>query len=207
MTAADIPGSRARSRERRRYSAIAMVLHWAIAALILTNIAIAWQFRPTMSLHQFNLFQLHKSVGITVLLLSVLRLVWRLMNPPPPYPPTMKPWERSLAHAVHGAFYVIMIGMPLTGWAMVSTAALDLPTLLYKTVPWPHIGPLHSLPPGPKHAANAVAQTSHVWLGYLAYALIVLHVAAALKHQLVDRDGVLWRMLPLGHPPETMETP
>lgn len=186
----------------RRYSAVAMTLHWIIAALIFTNILIAWQFRPALDLRQFNLLQLHKSVGITVLLLSVLRLAWRLVNPPPPYQESMTPLEKAAARAVHWGFYVIMIGMPLSGWAIVSTSRLDLPTLLYKTVPWPHIWPLHQLPAAQKHLANRVSDTTHVTLSYIAYALIVLHVAAALKHQFFDRDGVLWRMLPIGRPME-----
>ncbi|MFA6605555.1 MAG: cytochrome b/b6 domain-containing protein [Sphingomonas sp.] len=130
---------------RTRYSAIAILLHWAIAALILANLLLGWRMGYLKGLAQFDMFQLHKSIGITVLLLSVARLGWRMLNPPPPLLISMKTWERRAAGTTHWLFYGLMIGMPLTGWAMVSVSAYNIPTLLWKTVPWPHIGFLHTL--------------------------------------------------------------
>jgi cytochrome b561 len=146
---------------------------------------------------QFNLFQLHKSVGITVLVLSLLRLAWRLSHRAPPLPTTMRAWERGLAHATHVALYVIMISMPITGWIVVSTSSLNIPTLLFHTIPWPHFPLVHALSAPAKLAVNGAFDWSHVILAWGAILLIALHVAGALKHALVERDGVAWRMLPL----------
>jgi len=185
------------ARQISRYSALAITLHWLIAALILTNIGLAWTFKNTpQGLAWFKLIQLHKSVGITVLLLSVLRLAWRLVNPPPPQPPTLEPWERLASQIVHWGFYVIMIAMPLTGWVMVSASARNLPTVLYGLAPWPHISFIHTLAPGARKAWSHWSETGHGLLAWLAYALIALHVSAALKHWLIDRDAVIGRMIP-----------
>jgi polyisoprenoid-binding protein YceI/cytochrome b561 len=144
----------------------------------------------------FALTQLHKSVGITILLLSLVRLGWRLANPPPPEPAGLAGWEQGLSKVVHIGLYVIMIGMPITGWIMVSASRIDIPTLLYGAVPWPHL-PVAHLAPAAKAAWRDLGQESHEWLSFGAYALIVLHVAGALKHQLFDRNTpVLARMAP-----------
>ena len=82
----------------------------------------------------FAVTQLHKSIGITILLLSLIRLGWRLTNPPPPEPPTLAPWERMLSQVVHWGFYFVMIAMPLTGWLMVSASKTAIPTVLFWTV-------------------------------------------------------------------------
>jgi cytochrome b561 len=174
-----------------------MGLHWLIAALILTNIGLAWTFTNTpQGLLWFKLIQLHKSIGITVLLLSVLRLGWRLINPPPPEPETLKPWERIASQVVHWGFYVIMIGLPLSGWVMVSASLKGLPTLLYGLVPWPHIGAIHSLPADARKTWGHWGGNVHGLLAWLTYALVVLHVGAAMKHWLIDRDSVIGRMVP-----------
>ncbi len=186
-----------RSLPLTRYSAVAIGLHWLIAVLILTNIGLAWTFNNTpQGLFWFKLIQLHKSVGITVLLLSVLRLAWRLTNPPPPEPATLKRWERIASQVVHWGFYVVMIGLPITGWIMVSASTKGLPTLLYGTIPWPHIGPIHDLPIPARKVWDKVGETGHGLLAKLAYVLIVLHAGAAMKHWLIDRDSVIGRMIP-----------
>jgi cytochrome b561 len=181
-----------------RYSAVAIVLHWLIAALILTNIGLAWYFDDLTGLARVAPTQLHKSIGITVLLLSVLRLGWRLVSRPPPSPAGTAPWERLLAGAVHGLFYVVMLGLPLTGWAMVSASPLIhvFPIKLYDVVPWPAIGPLTSLPHDQMKSAHKALALSHGLLGKLTYGLIVLHVGAALMHQFVRRDVIVSRMIP-----------
>lgn len=174
-----------------------MGLHWLIALLILGNIALAWTFKNTpQGLVWFKLIQLHKSIGITVLLLSLARLAWRLANPPPPLPASLKAWEKTASQAVHWGFYLIMIGLPLTGWIMVSASMRSLPTVLYGVVPWPHIGFIHALAPDLRKVWSHWGETGHGLLAWLAYALIVLHIGAALKHAFVDRDPVLGRMVP-----------
>jgi len=180
----------------RRYSAGAVVLHWIIAALILANLGVGWRMVFLKGLGQFDLFQLHKSIGITVLLLSFARLGWRLVIPPPALPEGMRPLDRLLARAVHWAFYGIMIGMPLTGWIIVSVSPLNIPTLLWHAVPWPHLPWLHELPMTDRKAVGTVTGSVHMYLAVSLIALIVLHVGAALKHQWIDRDGLLGRMVP-----------
>jgi cytochrome b561 len=185
------------ARPLSRYSSVAIGLHWVIALLILGNIALAWTFQNTpQGLLWFNLIQLHKSIGITVLLLSVLRLIWRLTNPPPPEPATLKRWELVASQVVHWGFYVIMIGLPLSGWVLVSASTKGLPTLLYGAIPWPHIAPIHALPMEARKAWSGGAAKTHELLAWLAYLLVVLHVGAAMKHWLIDRDSVIGRMIP-----------
>ena len=183
-------------RERTRYSNVAMTLHWVIALSILINLGLGWRMGFLTGMAQFTMFQLHKSVGITVLVLSVARLVWRLTHRPPVLPTTMMTWERHAASITHSAFYVMMIGMPLTGWAMVSVSAWNIPTLLWSYIPLPHIGVLHALAPAQKASVEAVSGTAHLALAIGGVTLIALHVAAALKHQFIVGDGVLGRMLP-----------
>ena len=107
-----------------RYNTVAMSLHWLIAALIIGNIGLAWYFNTLHGVAAVPPLQLHKSIGITVLILSVVRLVWRFAAPPPPLPATVTGWERWAAHAVYVLFYVIMLGLPLTGWATASASRL-----------------------------------------------------------------------------------
>lgn len=180
-----------------RYGGVAIAFHWTVAALILGNLALGlWQDRLE-GLERYEIIQVHKSIGITVLVLSVLRLAWRLGHRPPPLPGDHGAAARRLAHAVHWAFYALIIALPLTGWLMVSASPLNIPTLLYGWVPWPHMPGVAGLDPAARLAVAGRANTAHELLTYVAYLLIALHVAAALKHQFVDRDGVLWRMAPL----------
>jgi len=184
-----------------RYSTVAIVLHWLIALLILANIGLALTFQNIpKGLLEFKLIQLHKSFGMTVLLLSVLRLAWRLFNPPPPEP-AMPKWQLVVSQIVHWGFYVIMIGMPLSGWIMVSASTYNLPTLLYGAIPWPHIAAVHNLPMASRKAVDDAMGLTHLTLAWIAYGLILLHVAAALKHQFFDRDNLLFRMAPIGLAP------
>jgi cytochrome b561 len=181
-----------------RYNGVAMSLHWAIAALLIANIGLAWYFNTLPRAAQIAPIQLHKSFGITILVLSLARLAWRLVSPPPALPASVVGWERWAAGTVYVLFYVVMIGMPLSGWAMVSASSLihAFPIKLYGLIPWPAVGPLTSLPKAQMHAAHAAFWTTHQLLAKLAYALIVLHVGAALRHQFIRRDEVAARMIP-----------
>ena len=185
------------SRSSDRYTGVAVALHWLIAVSILFQIMLGWRMDDHgNSAVTFLVFQLHKSIGITILLLSLARLGWRLANPPPPLPAQLKPWERWLAHATHLGFYAIMIGLPLTGWLLVSASKTNIPTLLYGVLPWPHIPGVAELAPPAKLVWHKVGELGHGLLAKLTYLLLALHVAGALKHQLVDRDGTLARMIP-----------
>lgn len=179
-----------------RYSAIALFFHWTIAILILLNLLVGWRMGLMHGLTKFQIFQVHKSFGVTVLLLSVARLVWCLTHRPPPLPRSLHPAEAFAAHATHWLFYGFMILMPLSGWILVSTSAENIPTLLYHFVPWPHFPGIHSLPLPRRHEVGALADGTHYWLAWSAVALIVLHVGGALKHQFDRGTPVLPRMLP-----------
>ena len=198
MTAAvrDPAASHAR-REDAGYSAGAITLHWLIAALILTNIGLAWYFLSLPHALRSPPTQLHKSIGLTILMLSVIRVGWRLTHKPPPLPATMPTWERLAAQTLHTLFYVFILAMPLSGWALVSASPLIKvhPTVLYGLAPFPAF-PYPGLDSDALHTARELAGDTHETLAFLAYAMITLHVSAALKHQFVDRDEVLGRMLP-----------
>lgn len=193
------------SERPARYAVGAIALHWTIAALIVLQVVLAGRMEGRTP-EAFAVFQLHKSVGITVLLLSLARLAWRLMHPPPPEPADLAPWERRLAAAVHWAFYGVMILMPLSGWVMVSTSRIAVPTLLFGAIPWPHLPGLSELAPAAKAMWNSVAKDAHHLIIKGAYVLFGLHVAGALKHQLIDRGSpVLARMAPGAHPGRWLE--
>jgi cytochrome b561/polyisoprenoid-binding protein YceI len=175
---------------------VAILLHWAIAAAIVFQIVLGLRMGRETGATQFAIFQLHKSVGITVLLLSLVRAAWRLTHRPPPLPAHMPVWEKIAAKATHGAFYAIMLGLPLTGWALVSASPTQIPTLLFHTIPWPHLPVLPHLPLAAKKVWSADLGVSHSLLAWLTCGLLALHVAAALKHQLIDKDKVMGEMLP-----------
>jgi len=182
---------------QNRYTLVAITLHWLIALGIIGMIALGWIMGDIEDrAQQYALIQLHKSFGITILLLSVARLVWRLMNPPPPEPP-MPAWQILTANAVHVAFYALIIIMPLTGWIMVSASPTGIPTKLFQTIPWPHLPFLSSMSHDAKEAFHGPIEFVHSKLAWVIIVLIVVHVAAALKHQFIDRDNVLHRMIPL----------
>jgi cytochrome b561/polyisoprenoid-binding protein YceI len=195
------------------YSAVAKALHWLIAAFILAQIPLglimtemqeanlaaagAHQASPYPVLQVFNLYQLHKSMGVTVLGLVLLRLLWRFASPPPSLPASM-PWlEREGAKAAHLLLYALMFALPLTGWALVSVETrTPIPTILYRTVPWPHIPFLATLPKDEKNTLHALFDSAHSILGWILLAAVVIHVVAALRHGLILKDGVMSRMLP-----------
>lgn len=187
---------------RTRYTTVAIVIHWLIAAAIIFQIILGWRMGdgPKGSPTAFALFQLHKSIGITILLLSLLRLAWRLVNPAPLAPDDQPRWERVAAKVVHVGFYVILIGLPLTGWIVVSASRITIPTLLYGLVPWPHIPGLPELAAGPKHAWSEAGKFAHEALVKVTYLLLALHLGAVAKHQILDRDEVLARMAPGARP-------
>ncbi|WP_253343822.1 YceI family protein [Sphingobium sp. OAS761] len=173
----------------QRYSLSAIILHWAIAALLAFQIAVGWALEH-LGARGFSLFQLHKSVGISILALTLLRIAIRYWKPRPPK--SEKGWQAMLASTVHFGLYLFMIGAPLTGWALVSTAKVKVPTLIFGVLPLPHL----PLPAG----AHDLAQGSHGLLAWIGIALFLLHVAGALRHHLLIGDGLIWRMVPARSP-------
>lgn len=179
-----------------RYSRGAMLLHWLIAACFAFQIGLGWRMHDPRGPQTFAIFQLHKSIGITILLLTLVRIAWRLTHRPPPFPPAMARWEKALAHAVHIAFYVVLLAMPLSGWLIVSASPIGVPTMLFGAIPWLHIPGISALAPVAKKSAETIGSNAHSILALGSMLLIALHVLGALKHQLIERRDELARMLP-----------
>jgi len=173
-----------------RYTRPAIILHWLIALLILCGFCVGLymtglKFSPT----KLSLYSYHKWIGVSVFTLAVLRALWRLTHTPPALPATMPDWQRAFAGALHLLLYVLILVIPLTGWLYSSAAgvptvpfgisALQLPDLLDRN----------------KEMADSL-RFLHMTLNYTLATLVALHVAAAFKHQFIDKDGLLSRMNP-----------
>ena len=190
-----MPGA---SPQNARYNVVAMGLHWAVAALIIGNIGVAWYFGALPRLEQIPSIQIHKSIGITVLILSVIRLAWRFTARPPAEPPSLRGWERLASNLTYVLFYLLMIGLPLTGWIYVTASGLITvyPVTLFGLVTMPTLTAITSLPHDQMEQVKTGFQAAHQLLAKVAYVLIALHVAAALRHWIILRDGIAQRMIP-----------
>lgn len=176
-----------------RYNAVAVFLHWTIALLIIGMIIVGLTMGDYPIKYKFLAYNLHKSFGITILVLSLFRLYWRLTHRVPPLPAPMPAWERLAAHASHYAFYFLIIAMPLSGWIMVSADA-KFPTVFFTLFEVPQF----PLPAAyDTHATHEQFEGLHYWLAMGTLGLLAIHIAAALRHHFVDHDSVLRRMLPL----------
>ena len=171
-----------------RWGAAAQFLHWLIVVLIITQVILALT-ASSMPLGMAKLATLarHKSVGITILMLAIVRLAWRLMNPAPDLPPTLKPCERFLAHFTHVVLYFLIFAMPLSGWIMSSARGFP--------VSWFNRFQLPDLVAKSRPLYEAMQET-HETLAWTLAAVATLHLLAALKHHFVLKDTVLRRMLP-----------
>ena len=179
-----------------RYTLVAIVLHWvmALGVLALAGIGLAMTHRKLDPLSLFQLYQLHKSIGITILLAAIFRLIWRLINRPPALPASMTRLARRAAEGSHFLLYFFLIALPLTGWALVSASVLDIPTVLYGIVPWPHLPILSTL--GNKKPVEDALKLIHGLGAWALIALIGAHSGAALYHHFIAKDDVLRRILP-----------
>jgi cytochrome b561 len=179
-----------------RYTRTAVALHWLLAAVIVANVALALSVDYWSDAWTRPVIDTHKSLGITALGLVILRLLWRATHPAPPLPATYKRWERLAAALGHGLLYALMFALPLSGWLHDSAwkDAATHPMQLFGLVPWPRIGVVQAMAPGPKEALHTLFGNVHEALGYALYMLLALHVGAALKHQWIDREAELQRM-------------
>ena len=166
------------------YNRVARMLHWTIGTLIILNIAGGLLHEPLEDVVQ--LMPLHKSIGFLVLLLSLVRLGWRLTHPAPPLPDSMPRWEKAAAHGLHWIFYALMIALPLTGWAFSSAGKYPLSFFGLFDIPKLAVEKGSGLAEGTHNA--------HVVFGYLWAGLLFVHVGAALRHQFILKDGVMRRM-------------
>ena len=177
------------ARPSPRYNTVAILLHWVIAALLLFMIWLGWNMDDNEAR-----FQLHKSLGIAILVLTVARIAWRRMNPPPPLPEDMTAWEKRLSHGVHSAFYALMLALPLLGWLVVSTSKFQVPTVLFGSLSWPHLPFTEGLRGGAVHGVAEFLHSKGAWALIL---LLGLHVAGAIKHEIAAEEGVFKRMIPM----------
>ena len=167
------------------FSPTARMLHWLMAVLIVTMLFVGIGMVSTVSGWHNWLFRIHRPLGIAILLLAVVRLVVRLRRPPPPLPADLPAPQKLVAHASHWLLYALMIALPLIGWAMLSAGGY--PVMLSTSF---HLPPI--LPADP--VAFAVLRHLHTWLAILLFVTFLGHLAAALYHGLIRRDGVLSSM-------------
>jgi cytochrome b561 len=168
-----------------------MSLHWLIAALLIFMLFFGEELMEVEGDGGTLLPSLHVSIGSAILLLSVFRLVWRLINPPPAYPAGMAPWERAASTVTHVLFYVLLIGIPLTGW-------LATPKFLSEEDAIAGITLFGAFPLPGAPSLGLPMKAIHEIGSNLGIGLLALHVLAALKHHFINRDDVLRRMLPFG---------
>jgi len=179
-----------------RYNNVAIVLHWTIAILILGQIAggLYMHNLPNTSPIKFDLYQLHKSFGLSVMALSLVRLGWRFTHKPPALPAAMPLWEKIVARTTHWLFYFLMIFTPFAGWAVVSSSPTDIPTKWFGLIPIPHL-PFFADVVDRQAMSDGIAER-HEQFAFALLFLFVLHFAAAMKHHFRDKDNVLRSMIP-----------
>jgi cytochrome b561 len=173
-----------------RYTRGAIAFHWTIAGLILLNFALASAADDAPRAEHDRIMANHMAIGLAILALSILSILWRIAHPAPPYVATLKAWEAWLARVVHSLFYFLIVAIPLTGWAMVSAATGGRPISFFGLFALP------GLPFSRDRARAGAFHDAHESLAALAFFLLALHVAAVLKHQFIDRDATLGRMIP-----------
>jgi cytochrome b561 len=174
------------STQRRQFTAISRLLHWTMAAMVLTMLCIG--VGMVVSLANYHvLVSIHRPLGLAILILVVVRFVNRLLNPPPPFPPTMSRAERLAATASEFTMYGLMFVLPLVGWGMLSAARY--PIVLYGPLNLPYILPQNAM-------LYALLRKGHTILAYLFFLTFIAHFGAILFHTLIVRDGMLNRMVP-----------
>jgi cytochrome b561 len=172
----------------QRYGAVAQSLHWIVAALIVTQFVLASLADDLPNgAAKFAMLARHKSVGMTILMLAVLRWLWRLGHAPPALPATMPQYEKRLARFTHALLYVLLFAMPLSGWLM--SSAKNYPVSWFHLFTWPNLV-------APDPVKFNFFQGVHEVLAWTLFSVALLHIGAALKHHFYDKNEVLRRMLP-----------
>ena len=175
-----------------RYGAVAQGAHWLVVLLVAALFGIAWYMTDLpLGPEKIETYNLHKSIGVLVLAIMLLRLLWRRISPPPPLPADMAAWERRAAQASHALLYALLLIQPVIG--IVHAWSANFPVVVFGLFTLPRLT-------GPSEALKTILEAAHHWVGWALLALIALHVAAALRHHFVLRDDVLRRMLPGGKP-------
>lgn len=175
---------------RRRYSGVAMAFHWIIAILVIVNWQIAERAGGLDGPAAGAVWNYHKAWGITILVLTLGRIAWKLAHPGPPFPAHHKPWERALARTLHFTFYALLLALPLAGWLANSLTGRTIDFFGLFTIP--------ALPVGANKELGGAIFDLHATTGTVLLVLVGLHILGVVKHLAIDRDGELFRMLPFG---------
>ena len=179
--------STASTRLSQHYNGVAILFHWVLAIAIICSLGLGLYMSDLpLSPTRIRLFNYHKWAGMTIFALSALRLLWRLTHTPPADVP-MPAWQQKIAHATHMLLYVLFFATPLAGWAYSSAAGF--PIVWFGVLPLPDFV-------SPDKALAATLKGVHAVLAYTLATLVALHIAGALKHQLIDRDGLIGRIWP-----------
>ncbi len=173
---------------KERWGAVTQAFHWLVVLAVITQLLVGLAFasRPPDAESRAELFPVHTTLGLTILLLMIARLVWRLSNPVPTLEGKLKPWQQKLAHGTHWLLYLLLIGLPIGGYLLVSASGHDIP----------FFGITLPAAIGANDGLKVVIATMHVTGALLLVLLITLHVGGAVRHALILRDGVLRRMTP-----------
>jgi cytochrome b561 len=177
--------------EFERYTGGAIFLHWVIGTLIIVNLAIGLGHDLLPASSRGVVMGAHKALGIAVLFLSIARLAWRLAHRPPALPPAMRKWEIGISHLLHWTFYVLMVFIPLSGWWMSSAGETRRPLNFFGLFDIPYLPVARGA-----EGLGGFFHEAHEITGLLLIPLLLLHVAAALKHHYIGGEAVLARMVP-----------
>lgn len=180
----------AANASRRPYTGVAMAFHWIIAILVIMNWQIAARAEQLDGPAAGAVWNYHKAWGITILVLTLGRIAWKLAHPGPPFPAHHKPWEKALARTVHFTFYVLLLALPLAGWLANSLNGRTIDFFGLFTIP--------ALPVGANKELGGDIFDLHATTGKALLLLVGLHTLGVVKHLVIDRDGELFRMLPFG---------
>mgnify|MGYP000426720590 CR=1 FL=1 len=176
----------------KRYDAVAIILHWVMAIafflMLCSGFALAFIDSIPRSF-AFSMIQWHKSLGLILLTAFFVRIGWRLFHKPPPLPTSFKKLDKRAAKLGHWALYIFMLAMPISGWIMVSSSVYGLPTFIFGWFEWPHIPGIAG-----NSAINDLSRDAHEIMAWIFLVLIAIHIGAVLKHYVIDRENLLYRM-------------
>lgn len=172
-----------------RYTRTAIALHWLMALLLIGLFSVGLYMSDLpLSPQKLKIYSWHKWAGVTAFLLALVRIAWLLGHRPPAMPAGMPDWQKLVAKGIHHLFYLLMIAIPLSGWLM--SSAKGFQTVYFGVLPLPDLLDKNK-------ELGEVLELVHTSLNFTLAGLVVMHIGAALKHHLLDRDEVLARMLPL----------
>lgn len=173
-----------------RYTKPAIMLHWLTALLVIVTFPLGvYMHRLVFSPFKLQLVSYHKWIGVTILLLTAARLVWRVWHTPPPLPGTIPAWQQRAAHGLHHLLYLLLLAIPVSGWLM--SSAKGVPVVYFGLVQLPDLV-------GKDKELGDMLQEAHEALNLLMLVLVIMHIAAAFKHQFIDKDSLMLRMSPFG---------